>query len=191
MGWFYAKKIGIARRTQKAVARVMLEGMMIPSNPPTQRDKPGDAHTIGRVLLLGIAICLLLLGPFGQPAFATEITVYRSPSCGCCGKWIEHLEQEGFVVTDELIPSVAPVKSRLGVPRHLESCHTAEVEGYVIEGHVPAEDIRRLLVERPKATGLAVPGMPVGSPGKEMGDRNDAYDVVLFGGGEPSIFASH
>ena len=89
------------------------------------------------------------------------------------------------------VDDLSPVKSRLGVPQTLQSCHTAEIDGYVIEGHVPAEDIRRLLDERPDATGIAVPGMPVGSPGMEYGDRKDAYDVILFGDGEQETYATH
>lgn len=125
------------------------------------------------------------------PVMATEVTVYRTPECGCCGKWAEHLEQAGFDVTLRSMQTVAPLKAQLGVPRELQSCHTAEVEGYVIEGHVPAVDIRRLLQERPSARGLAVPGMPIGAPGMEMGSRKDAYEVILFGAEPSSIFATH
>ncbi len=127
----------------------------------------------------------------GLPAAAAEMTVYKTLSCGCCTKWVDHLEENGFEVTVHSVDDLSPVKSRLGVPQTLQSCHTAEIDGYVIEGHVPAEDIRRLLDERPDATGIAVPGMPVGSPGMEYGDRKDAYDVILFGDGEQETYATH
>lgn len=126
-----------------------------------------------------------------MPAHAQEITVYKTPSCGCCTKWVDHLAENGFEVTVQSLDDLSPVKSRLGVPQELQSCHTAEIDGYVIEGHVPAGDIERLLEERPDATGIAVPGMPVGSPGMEYGARKDPYDVILFGGDEQKVYASH
>jgi hypothetical protein len=108
------------------------------------------------------------------------ITVHRDPGCGCCGGWVEHLKHAGFATTVIASRELDAVKRRLGVPAELASCHTAEVEGYVVEGHVPASAIRRLLAERPAAAGLAVPGMPVGSPGME-GGTPETYEVVLFG----------
>ena len=131
------------------------------------------------------ALGLLGVAPLGMalPALADApeaITVHRDPSCGCCGAWIEHLRGAGFSPTVAETGDVAAVKRRLGVPSELASCHTAEVRGYVVEGHVPAEAIRRLLAERPQATGLAVPGMPAGSPGME-GGAPEIYEVVLFG----------
>lgn len=126
-----------------------------------------------------------------MPAHAQEITVYKTPSCGYCTKWVDHLAENGFEVTVQSLDDLSPVKTRLGVPQELQSCHTAEIDGYVIEGHVPAADIERLLEERPDATGIAVPGMPVGSPGMEYGERKDPYDVILFGGDEQKVYASH
>ena len=118
---------------------------------------------------------LALAAPGAQaapPADADEtITVYKSPSCGCCKMWIEHLESEGFTVEAFDSDDMTAIKKELSVPRQMSSCHTAKVGGYTIEGHVPAADIRRLLAEQPDADGLAVPGMPVGSPGMEYGDR--------------------
>lgn len=112
---------------------------------------------------------------------APPMTVYRSPTCGCCGKWIEHIKAQGFKVEDIQSGDMDQVKDRLGVPEPLRSCHTASVGGYVVEGHVPAADILDLLKQKPKdATGLAVPGMPAGTPGMEMGGRKDPYDVVEF-----------
>lgn len=111
---------------------------------------------------------------------APMVTVYKSASCGCCGKWVEHLKDNGFSVTVHDLQNLEPIKERYGVPPRLASCHTATVNGYVIEGHVPAADIRRLLAEKPKVKGLAVPGMPVGSPGMEQGNAKEPYDVVSF-----------
>ena len=129
-------------------------------------------------------------------AFAAEplprMMVTKDPSCGCCGAWIDHVRAAGFPI--EVIESsdVPRLKVRLGVPRELASCHTAEVGGYVIEGHVPAEAIKRLLAGRPQARGLAVPGMPIGSPGMEVeGVEDDTYDVVLFGPGGRAAFARY
>jgi hypothetical protein len=115
------------------------------------------------------------------PAFAatgTRIDVYKTPSCGCCDLWVEHLKQNGFAVTVNEVGNTASMRLRAGFPARLASCHTAFVDGYAVEGHVPAADIGRLLKERPKAIGLAVPGMPMGSPGME-GPRADPYDVLL------------
>jgi hypothetical protein len=109
-----------------------------------------------------------------------EITVYRSPSCGCCSGWIEHLRTHDFEVVDVKTDDMNSVKAKLGVPGHVASCHTATIDGYVIEGHVPADDIKRLLKLRPKIDGLAVPQMPTGSPGMEMGERKDPFVVVQF-----------
>ena len=119
-----------------------------------------------------------------------KITVTKDPNCGCCGAWVEHLTAAGFPVEVTETASVNGLKAKLGVPGELASCHTAEVAGYVIEGHVPAAAIRRLLAEKPQARGLAVPGMPVGSPGMEVaGAPADTYDVVLFGAFGKRVFA--
>ncbi len=121
-----------------------------------------------------------------------EVLVYKSPTCGCCKKWIAHLQQNGFNVTAKDVRDVTPIKIKNGLTPQLASCHTALVDGYVIEGHVPASDIKRLLKERPAVKGLSVPGMPVGSPGMEQGDRKDPYNVVTFTDkGETSIFSRH
>jgi len=108
------------------------------------------------------------------------ITVYKTPTCGCCGIWVNHLKSNGFQVIVKEVPNTAEYQRKYGVPAALESCHTAIVDGYTIEGHVPAAEIQRLLKERPKAKGLAVPGMPLGSPGMEAGGRSDRYSVLLF-----------
>lgn len=117
------------------------------------------------------------------------VTVYKSPICGCCSKWIDHLEHAGFSVRAVDLRDLRPVKRSKGIPPALASCHTAEVDGYLVEGHVPAETVLRLLRERPAVKGLAVPGMPIGSPGMEQGDRVQPYAVVTFGGdGGPAVY---
>ena len=120
-----------------------------------------------------------------------EITVYKSPTCGCCGAWIEHLKKNGFDARVHEVPDPTPYRAKYGVPEALGSCHTAVVGGYAIEGHVPAADIKRLLRERPKAKGIAVPGMPVGSPGMP-GPRKDPYETLLFDvSGKYVVFERH
>lgn len=112
---------------------------------------------------------------------APEITVYKSPTCGCCDDWVDHLREEGFNVITQDRDNMQPVKKSAGVPEHLQSCHTAMVDGYVIEGHVPAEDIKRLLAEKPAIAGLTAPGMPMQSPGmQEPGLPPKGYDVLSF-----------
>ncbi len=119
-----------------------------------------------------------------------EITVYKSPTCGCCAKWIEYLTASGFKVTTRNMDNVDPVKDQNHVPAALRSCHTAVVNGFVIEGHVPAADIQRMLRDHPKIVGLSVPGMVTAPPGME-GPNAQAYDVVAFGDGKTSVFAKH
>ncbi len=133
---------------------------------------------------LALAFLAPALAPAGRARAAglPPLVVYKDPSCGCCAGWAEHVRAAGFPVEIVETDSLNRVKARLGVPQDLAGCHTAEVGGYVVEGHVPATAIRRLLDEAPAATGLAVPGMPVGSPGMEVeGSPPDEYDVVLFG----------
>jgi hypothetical protein len=121
----------------------------------------------------------------------TRITVYKDPSCGCCKSWIAHLIKHGYAVDAKDTPAMAEVKRTLGVPDALTSCHTAMVNGYLIEGHVPAADIARLLKEKPKVAGLAVPGMVTGSPGME-GPRPEHYQVLSFDkNGKTRVFASY
>ena len=126
-------------------------------------------------------------------AEAPIIQVYKTPTCGCCTKWIDHLREAGFTVEATELSNLDSLKAMNGVPSRLTSCHTAIVEGYIIEGHVPASDISKLLKERPSVSGLAVPGMPMGSPGMEHPDtaRHEAYDVVSFGADGEEIFSRH
>jgi len=119
------------------------------------------------------------------------VVVYKTPRCGCCVDWVAHLRANGFSVTVEEMQDLSPIKARFGVPADLESCHTAIVDGYVVEGHVPASDVRRLLAEKPAARGIAVPGMPVGSPGMERGDEREPYQVIQFGDQGRAVFATH
>jgi hypothetical protein len=108
--------------------------------------------------------------------------VHKDPNCGCCEAWVQHVQAAGFVASVTETRTINRLKAELGVPKDLHSCHTAEIDGYVIEGHVPAQEIRRLLLERPTATGIAVAGMPIGSPGMEIpGRAPERYEVVLFG----------
>jgi hypothetical protein len=121
---------------------------------------------------------------FAPAALAPEpprVLVSKDPTCGCCNGWIEHLRGAGFPVTVVDTNRINAVKKRHGVPDDIASCHTAEVGGYVLEGHVPAAEVKRLLAERPQARGLAVPGMPMGSPGMEMDGMTETYEVILFG----------
>jgi hypothetical protein len=153
-------------------------------------------NNLPRTLALGAAFLALTLtmgavAPSIDAAPKPTITVYKDPSCGCCKSWIEHLVKHGYRVDAKDTPAMAEVKRTLGVPDALTSCHTAVVSGYLIEGHVPAADIARLLKEKPKVAGLAVPGMPMGSPGME-GSRQQHYQVLSFDkNGKTRIFASY
>ena len=141
-----------------------------------------------RSLALLAGAWMLAVGGAGA---AEPLTVYKSPACGCCSSWIAHLKAAGFEVQTHERDDMDRIKHRLGVPTRLRSCHTAKVGGYVIEGHVPAADIRRLLEARPEVAGLAVPGMPVGSPGME-GGTPQPYAVIAYDGyGRLREFARH
>jgi hypothetical protein len=119
------------------------------------------------------------------------ITIYKDPNCGCCAEWVKHLGKAGFVTTVRDMTDMVTVKRSFGVPVALESCHTARIGRYTIEGHVPADLIVRLVAEQSPARGLAVPGMPVGSPGMEMGGQKDKYDVLAFDAtGKTRVYAS-
>lgn len=146
-----------------------------------------------RRAVLGLSAAGLGFMLLARPAFSASpvVEVARSPSCGCCGAWIAHMRVEGFSVNDRLVDDLSPLKARLGVPAGLQSCHTAMVDGYVVEGHVPAREVRRLLEERPAAIGLAVPGMPAGSPGMETDGPADSYEVVLFAKDSRTVFARY
>lgn len=131
------------------------------------------------ILALG-SLLIIDLACTGAESERPEVLVYKSPTCGCCSKWVSHLEENGFAVRTTDQPDVAPVKREVGLPPALASCHTAIVDGYVVEGHVPAEVVKKMLRERPDIVGISAPGMPIGSPGMEQGDQVDSYDVVAF-----------
>jgi hypothetical protein len=157
---------------------------------PTRRQLLG----IAALGLAGAAAVLAAL-VYDERRSATSgpvVTVYKHPQCDCCNKWIGHLKQAGFRVEPKAEFNLKQRHAQLGVPESLGACHTALVDGYLIEGHVPVADIRRLLRERPTGRGLAVPGMPLGSPGMEAGDRFEPYDTLLFqSDGQATVFASH
>jgi hypothetical protein len=146
--------------------------------------------TIVAVALAAITVAAVPSAESRVPA--VSIVVYKDPNCGCCKSWIEHLKKHGFAVTSHDTPDMTEPKATGGVPAKLQSCHTAFVNGYVVEGHVPAADIQRMLTEKPKIAGIAVPGMPIGSPGMEVGNRADKYEVIAFNrDGSTSVFAKH
>ena len=139
-----------------------------------------------RIILRHIFVIVASLST--ASVLAAEVIVYKSQTCGCCKKWVQHMRSNGFTVKAHNVKSLVPYKIKNGVTRQLASCHTAVVDGYTIEGHVPAADVKRLLKEKPKVIGLAVPGMPMGSPGME-GPNAVAYDVIAFGeDGSTSIY---
>ena len=119
----------------------------------------------------------------------TEMTVYRSPSCGCCGVWIEHAKKHGFQIKDIKTEEMEALKQKHNIPSELASCHTTIIDGYVMEGHIPADDIKRFLSEKPELAGLAVPGMPIGTPGMEARDMKQPFQVLAFNDkGEVEVF---
>lgn len=143
------------------------------------------------IALLGVVLAAIVWAWAGEkasvepravaPGNDNDMVVYASPQCGCCGDWVDHMEDHGFKAETRKTDAVNAVKEEAGLPRDLVSCHTAFIDGYLIEGHVPAGDVQRLLEERPDAAGLSVPRMPVGSPGMEIeGEGRDAFDVILF-----------
>lgn len=151
---------------------------------PTRRD-----FLIGAMQALA---ALALAGTAAASEALPKMTVTRDPNCGCCGAWFEHIKAAGFAVDVVQVDDVMPLKGKLGVPEALMSCHTAEIGGYVVEGHVPAAAVKRLLIERPKAIGIAVAGMPVGSPGMEVpGQAPQAYEIAIFSVGKEDIFARY
>jgi hypothetical protein len=124
-------------------------------------------------------VAALATAAHADAAAPPAMTVYRSPTCGCCKKWVEHARAAGFRVSVKDLDDLSEVKAMLGVPAALQSCHTAVVASYVVEGHVPADLVKRMLAQRPKIVGIAVPGMPIGSPGME-GGTPERYDVIAF-----------
>lgn len=141
-----------------------------------------------KLSLLALPLALLAC----TQAAAATVEVLKSPYCGCCTEWVKHLRAHGFQVKVTDTDALDQAAKGLGVPNDLRSCHTAKVGGYVVEGHVPASDIQRMLKTKPKALGIAVPGMPVGSPGMEQGGVREPYKTILFAaGGSRKVFAQH
>ena len=145
-----------------------------------------------------LALFCLFLAPLtiGQGVFASNklpvVEVYRSPTCGCCGKWVEHMQVNGFEVKMHNVDDVSVYKKKFGVPSDKTSCHTAKVGKYFVEGHVPAKDVKKLLSSKSTAKGLTVPDMPVGSPGMEQGNTKDPYDVLAIDDqGKAKVFSSY
>lgn len=144
--------------------------------------------------LLVLSLMIFGVTPVAAADTPSSIEVWKSATCKCCGAWVKHLEANGFAVTvnDADTSALAALKRQAGVSDKLASCHTAKIGGYVVEGHVPSSDIKRLVTERPDAIGLTVPGMPVGSPGMEQGAEFEPYDVLLIKkDGATEVFAKH
>ena len=144
--------------------------------------------------LLVLSLMIFGVAPVAAADKPSSVEVWKSATCKCCGAWVKHLEAYGFAVTvnDADTSVLAALKRQAGISDKLASCHTAKIGGYVVEGHVPSSDIKRLVTERPDATGLTVPGMPVGSPGMEQGDEFEPYDVLLIKkDGATEVFAKH
>ncbi|OZH53875.1 hypothetical protein AFK68_14690 [Hydrocoleum sp. CS-953] len=123
-----------------------------------------------------------------------NITVYRTPTCGCCQGWVEHIKQNGFQVTDIVKPEseIQTIRQKHNLPSDLTSCHTSEIAGYLVEGHIPVADVKRLISQKPNIAGISVPGMPIGTPGMEMGDRQQSFDVFAFKkDGQTRVFNSY
>lgn len=161
--------------------------------PVQKKSNTGAWMVVGAIVLAGFAGGWLWAGT-GDSADGgetVEMVVYQNPACQCCGKWIAHLERNGFDVEVHKTNEVNRVKEREGITPATASCHTGLVDGYVVEGHVPARDVRRMLRDRPDIKGLTVPGMPVGTPGME-GDYRESYDVLAISHtGETSVYSSY
>jgi hypothetical protein len=171
-----------------------------PRNTIDEKEEFSIRHGLGRrqaIMALG-GVAAVAVGIFAfpelfgsNPAMAVEIVVYKDPSCQCCGSWVSHLRRNGFKVTVNNTEDMAPIKNKAGVPDGMESCHTAFVAGYIVEGHVPAENIKKILAERPTMKGLAVPGMPSSAPGMDSPDP-EPYTVYSFDAkGASKVYASY
>lgn len=128
----------------------------------------------------------------GTQVQSASVVSFRSPTCGCCKGWVEHMRAEGFTVDDQVVEDISAKKTELGIPGDLAACHTAVVDGYLVEGHIPAEAIAQLLKEKPEVQGIAVPGMPIGTPGMEFGDEREPFAVYSFtADGESEVFREY
>jgi hypothetical protein len=147
---------------------------------------------VAAVLVAAVAAPLLVGAAQRGGQTLPAVTVYKDPNCGCCSLWVTHMERAGFRVTATNTADMPALRAKLGVAPHVQSCHTAVVDGFVVEGHVPADDVKRLLSSRPKVKGIAVPGMPIGSPGMEQGNVKHQYSVLTFDdAGRTTVFATH
>lgn len=152
---------------------------------------PKTATLFHRTLRAGL-ICAAILSAQAAQANEEEVVMHKDPNCGCCGQWAAHLRANGFSVQEIATRDMDAIKREAGLPPALASCHTARVGGYVVEGHVPAGDIRRLLAERPPVIGISAPGMPLGSPGMEGPSPAESYQVMSFDAeGKTQVFAEH
>jgi len=147
---------------------------------PAVAQNLGDNSLLGTSLSRSVSVARNVNKERIKLSATPEIVVYRSPSCSCCGGWIDYMKKQGFPTKVILTSDIEAVKQKYGVPDRLASCHTAVIDGYVIEGHVPVDDVNRLLQEKPNVVGISVPEMPVGTPGMEMGDRKDPFTVLSF-----------
>lgn len=147
--------------------------------------------SLPRLPVRSLLSLLLIAGGTAWAQSATQIEVFKSPYCGCCEKWVEHMEKSGFKVSAHNVNDVPAARKNLGMPDRFGSCHTAKIGGYVVEGHVPAADIQRLLKEKPKAIGLAAPGMPQGSPGMETATPVPYETLLIQADGSARLFAKH
>lgn len=158
--------------------------------PKAKQSFPGRKLAIGLLAVTGLAVGGVIYS-LQSSAASPSIVVYKSPTCGCCEEWVGHLKENGFKVTVHNQFNMDPIKREKGVPAQLQSCHTAQIGDYVIEGHVPAADIARLLKEKLPVKGLTAPGMPQGSPGME-GAASEPYEVLAFqSDGRTSVYARH
>lgn len=168
--------------TSIAIATV-LGGAYYLSSTPKTNNTISVSNNSAKSLDIAQAVLVSTWDKETEPNYSgtRDITVYRSPSCGCCGIWLEHAQKHGFKVKDVKTEEMEALKQKYNVPPQLESCHTTIVDGYVMEGHIPVDDIKRFLIEKPdNFAGLAVPGMPLGSPGMEAGDMKQPFKVLAF-----------
>jgi len=154
----------------------------------------GAIASVGAIALISSGFRQAQIDQVGSSTASANVKVvaYRSPTCGCCEGWVTHIKNYGFEVEDKVGEDLIAIKQQHGVPPEIASCHTAMIDGYVVEGHIPAADIQKLLVEKPNIKGIAVPGMPLGSPGMEAGSTKEPYTVFSFDGqGQIQPFVEH
>ncbi|WP_427160409.1 DUF411 domain-containing protein [Aliinostoc sp. HNIBRCY26] len=145
------------------------------------------------MIMMGLITGTTASSAIAETLVTPQVKVYRSPSCSCCGNWLDHIQKQGFKIQADIkTDDIDAIKEKYNLPPELASCHTAIIDGYVMEGHIPADDIKRFLQQKPQLAGLAVPGMPVGSPGMELGNEKDSFTVMAFNHkGETQAFQKH